>query len=89
MHIKEDKIGTIFHSKTHGFAIKIGHEHTGLLIKEERFDLLDSSGGDLKPLGDMKVSELREIAKEMDGYQSKMRKPQLIKLIQNDLPKSK
>jgi hypothetical protein len=88
MKIKDSMIGAITHSPTLGYAVKVETQYIDLFVKEKRFDLLDDfdTNGDLIPLLDKTVLELRELAKDMTGYRKTMRKSSLIKLIQNVTP---
>lgn len=85
MKVREDKIGCITFSKTYNSAIKVSEDHSELLFLEKRYEFLEEfeAPGALKPLSDLSLKELRERAKDIEGFKNSLKKQQLIDLIQN------
>lgn len=79
----------VVHSTRLGYAIKVSEENKRIWIKEKRFEFFDNPESILTPLTDKTVSELKEIAKDMEGFKRSLNKTKLIKLIQNDLSNTK
>ncbi len=84
--VKSSAIGVSVGTKSIG-VITVAQRHVDILAREGRFDLLDGivPAKKLVALSDKTVKELREIAKGLDGYELKLKKDELIELI-NDSP---
>ena len=69
MKLKKSAIGTQIMTKNLGF-IKIQERHLPILLREGHYHLVEGMVHPKKlvALEDKTVSELREIAKEMEGY---------------------
>jgi len=80
--VKEEMIGATVWLKGIGHTT-IGQRHANLLAQAGRYDLLDGivAPTALVAIADKKVSELREIAKGLEGYNDKLKKDELIALI--------
>lgn len=80
--VKADKIGTTVSTKTLG-SITIAERHADILAREGRFDLIDGliPAKKLVALGDKTIKQLQNIAKDLPGYHLKLKKEELIKLI--------
>jgi hypothetical protein len=85
MQIKEEFIGKITSSKLLGQSVKIEHKHAEMFLNEGRLELLEGvkTSDALVPLKDKTIKEIRSIAKDFEGYTSKLNKKELIKLIEN------
>lgn len=87
MKLKKSAIGTKTNTQNLGF-ITIKEKHLDILIREGRYEFIDGmiAPNKLVALEDKKVSELRELAKDLEGYTNKLTKQELLDLI-NALPK--
>lgn len=85
MQIKKKYIGAITNSKTLGQMVKIEQKHAETFLNEGRLELLEGvkTSDALVPLADKPIKELRSLAKDFEGYEPKMNRKQLIKLIEN------
>ncbi len=85
MKIKKKFLGSITSSKTLGQSVKIEEKHAEMFLNEGRLELLDGvkTSDALVPLNEKPIKELRSIAKGFEGYEPKMNRKQLIKLIEN------
>jgi len=88
MKLKKEAIGVKTMTESLGF-ITVQERHLHILIREGRYDLVDGmvSSKNLVALEDKLKSELKEIAKDLEGYSDTLKKSELIELI-NAAPKS-
>jgi hypothetical protein len=91
MKVKKEFIGASTSVQGIG-QIKIREDHADVLAKAGRFELLEGPIPNFKKLvpvekeqtpdySEMKVKDLRDLAKDLDGYKSSMNKHQLIELL--------
>ena len=85
MRIKDKYIGAITSSKTLGQRVKIEQKHAETFLNEGRLELLEGvkTSEALVPLKDKTIKEIRSIARDFEGYSSKLNKTELINLIEN------
>lgn len=88
MRIKEELKGGSTFSKTLNGLVKIEDKNIDLFLSEGRYELLEGTPTPkkLEPiknnLEDKTVKELKGLAEELEGYDPKMKKAELIELIQ-------
>ena len=82
VRVKPNMIGTSVSTKALGM-ITVREDHADILAREGRFDLIDGiiPAKKLVALGDKTIKQLREIAKGLEGYTLKLKKDELIELI--------
>ncbi len=82
MKLKPEAIGVKTFTQTLGF-ITVQERHLPILLREGRHDLIDGilEAKQLVALENKLKSELREIAKDLDGYNDNLKKQELIDLI--------
>jgi len=75
-------IGVTTTTKSLG-QITVESRHADILAREGRYDLIDGivPAKALVALSDKTVKELRDIAKDLEGYELKLKKSELIDLI--------
>jgi len=85
MQIKKKFLGAMTSSTTLGQSIKIQEKHAEMFLNEGRLELLEGvkTSDALVPLSDKSIKELRSLSKDFEGYEPKMNRKQLIKLIEN------
>jgi len=84
MKVKDKYIGSTTYSNTLSTVLRIDKTHANLLYNEGRFEMLDGVTDEvMKPLEDRTAKDLREMAKDMDGFKKNLSKAKLIELIQN------
>lgn len=88
MKVKKELEGGVTFSKILNGNVKIIDKNVDLFLSEGRYDLLENTPTPkkLEPiknnLEEKSVKELRELAKDLEGFDSKMKKQELIQLIQ-------
>ena len=88
MKVKKELEGGVTFSKILNGSVKIIDKNVDLFLSEGRYDLLENTPTPkiLEPiknnLEEKSVRELRELAKDLEGFDSKMKKQELIQLIQ-------